>query len=220
MCSWRQAALLVAFSPRQARLLVATNHGGGIDVQSTCWTQVHRRLPSAGPDPECARDCTQPGMRSGWLRHLGMSVVRSAVPAPSLSTAVPPLHGRPAAHLHQVRLSAAGVQSLRPAALGLLPTVLAAVAVPARLVALSVPDAGGRGCPGATRLDGATCPDSPGCRQSAGAAQARRAAGIVRANGQRVNGVGTAGINPAARCSYDEPPGLSRRFSLPPRSLC
>src|SRR5436309_3445841 len=119
-------------------------------------------------------------MRRRRLWYGRLYLVRPGVPAPSLSAALPPLHGRSTAHLHQVRLPAAGVQSLRPAALGLLPTLLADVALPARLVALSVSHAGLSRRPTAPRLhDAATAAHQPGSRTAAPAAQTRHVAGTV-----------------------------------------
>jgi hypothetical protein len=152
----------------------------GIHVLSTCQTQAHLLLCPVGSPPERPGDGARPGVRHGRrLRGLELSVVRSTVPAPPLPAAVPSLHGGPAAHLHQVRLSAAGVQSVRPAALRLLPALLAPMAVRAGLVALSVPGPRRDRCSAAPRHADTTHPRHSGRRHSADAAPPGRATGTV-----------------------------------------
>ena len=131
-------------------------------------------------------------LRYGGLRHLwhgGLCHLWPALSAVLLSTALPSLSGRPAVRLHQVCLSAASLQPLHHAALGLLPAVLAHVAVPTRLVALPVPDPRVTGRPAAAWPGDATRTRRGRSRYPAGrAASASSRASNGRSRRQKAEG--------------------------------
>jgi hypothetical protein len=74
--------------------------------------------------------------------------LRFRLPALPLSAGAQMVHGKPAAHLFPARLPQADLQSVRGAELGLLSKVLVALALGARLVALSGAAAGLAGVSG------------------------------------------------------------------------
>src|SRR5437588_1080504 len=95
--------------------------------------------PTAGPLGACGAGVGGSGQHGpgAGLRYLCAGrLCERGLPDDPLPAVVPSLPGTAAGHLHQVRLSAAGVQPMCVAQLRLLPDVLVALAAAAGLVAL------------------------------------------------------------------------------------